>query len=410
MLGETDGAIVENVLVVDDSRAQRRILSSYLSRWGFRVFEAASGLDALDICAREKIDLVVSDWMMPGMTGLEFCEVFRTLDREHYGYFILLTSKSDKAEVAQGLDVGADDFLTKPVAGDELLARIRAGERILRVERELTAKNRLVNSTLQQISDLYESLDRDLIEARKLQQSLVRERFRDFGTAQLSLLLEPSGHVGGDLVGFFPINETQFGVFSIDVSGHGVASALMTARLAAYLTGSTPDQNLAIASTASGMNVPKSPAQVAETLNNLMLDEMETDLYFTMILGYFDRSTGVFTMTQCGHPHPIVQKCDGTVAYFGSGGLPVGLIPNAHFENHEIIISKGDRILLVSDGITECPDGADGMLGEAGLADLVRKNTGQRANRFFDTLIWDLNHYNKDQDFPDDISAILLEY
>lgn len=402
--------VVNNVLVVDDSRAQRRILSSYLGRWGYTVFEAASGEEALEMCAANKIDLIVSDWMMPGINGLDFCRIFRTLERENYGYFILLTSKSDKAEVAQGLDVGADDFLTKPVAGDELLARIRAGERILRMQRELTAKNDLVSSTLKEISALYDSLDRDLVEARKLQQSLVKDRFKDFETAQVSLLLRPSGHVGGDLVGFFPINDDQFGVFSIDVSGHGVASALMTARLAAYLTGSTSDQNLAIARSADGSHTAKSPAEVAKALNTLMLEEMETDLYFTMILGHFDRQKGRFVMTQCGHPHPAIQRVDGSVEYFGGGGLPIGLIPDASFDDFEIQITQGERIILLSDGVTECPDGADGMLGEDGLVTLIENIADLSGSAFFDTMLWDLNNFNNDKDFPDDISAILLEY
>ncbi len=68
------------------------------------------------------------------MTGLEFCRAFRALPREGYGYFILLTSKSEKTEVADGLDGGADDFLTKPVTADELRARLRAGERILAMQ------------------------------------------------------------------------------------------------------------------------------------------------------------------------------------------------------------------------------------------------------------------------------------
>jgi sigma-B regulation protein RsbU (phosphoserine phosphatase) len=402
--------VVNNVLVVDDSRAQRRILSSYLGRWGYTVFEAGSGEEAMNLCQSESIDLIVSDWMMPGMSGLEFCQLFRQLDRANYGYFILLTSKSDKTEVAQGLDVGADDFLTKPVAGDELLARIRAGERILRMERELTEKNRLVSSTLKEISELYDSLDRDLVEARKLQQSLVRERFHDFETAQISLLLRPSGHVGGDLVGFFPINDRQFGVFSIDVSGHGIASALMTARLAAYLTGSTSEQNLAIRSDDNGGYIAASPSEAAMALNRLMLEEMETDLYFTMILGHFDRFSGEFVMTQCGHPHPIVQRANGDISFFGDGGLPVGLIPFAAYEDVHMKLSPGDRILLFSDGVTECPDGGDGMLGEEGLVEMCKKVATETGNAFFDTFLWDLNDFNNDQDFPDDISAILLEY
>ncbi|MFT6450585.1 MAG: sigma-B regulation protein RsbU (phosphoserine phosphatase) [Halocynthiibacter sp.] len=405
-----DQGVVRKVLVVDDSRAQRRILSSYLARWGYQVFEAESGMDALTVCSEQDIDLIVSDWMMPGMNGLDFCREFRGLDRENYGYFILLTSKSEKAEIARGLDVGADDFLTKPVAGDELLARIRAGERILAMERELTEKNRLVSSTLAEISTLYESLDRDLIEARKLQQSLVRERFRDFGPAQVSLFLRPCGHVGGDLVGFFPINETQIGAFSIDVSGHGVASALMTARLAAYLSGASPSQNLALKQNSDGTYAPLPPSEVAERLNRLILEEMETEHYFTMLLAVMDLTTGHVLMTQCGHPHPAIQRKDGSIEFLGDGGMPVGLIAGATYDDFEAKLESGDRLLLFSDGITECPDGKGGMLEEEGLVDIMKTNQQLKGPDLFEALIWDLNKYAQDQDFPDDISAILLEY
>lgn len=103
---------------------------------------------------------------MPGMSGLEFCKAFRGLERQEYSYFILLTSKS-KA-VASGLENGADDFLTKPVSADELRARLRAGERILSMQNQLVEKNRLVVSTFEKLQRLYNYLDRDLIEARKL--------------------------------------------------------------------------------------------------------------------------------------------------------------------------------------------------------------------------------------------------
>lgn len=402
--------VVQRVLVVDDSRAQRRILSSYLSRWGYQVQEAGSGHEALEICRSQPVDLVLSDWMMPGMTGLEFCQEFRQLDREGYGYFILLTSKSEKGEVAHGLDVGADDFLTKPVAANELRARIRAGERIIQMQRELSEKNRLVNETLSKISGLYDALDRDLIEARNLQQSLVRERFKDFGAAQLSLMLSPCGHVGGDLVGFFEINKASIGVFSIDVSGHGVASALMTARLASYLSGSSADQNIALIRGKDGENQPRSPAQAAAQLNEIMLQEMETELYFTLALGHIDLETGVVVMVQCGHPHSAIQRKSGQIEFAGQGGLPVGLIPGSRWLDHRFTLNPGDRALMASDGITECPDEKGKLLDEAGLEKLLRRNARLSGNTFFETLMWDLTSYAGNQDFPDDISAVLLEY
>ena len=182
----TTASAIRTVLVVDDSRAQRRLTVATLTKLGYDVIEADGGKEALAIAARTDVDMVLSDWMMPGMDGLELCRAFRQLPRDRYGYFMLLTSKSEKGAGAQGLDVGADDFLSKPINGEELRARIAAGDRILRMERELNEKNRLITATLEEISSLYDSLDRDLIEARKMQQALVRDRFRDFGAAQVS--------------------------------------------------------------------------------------------------------------------------------------------------------------------------------------------------------------------------------
>jgi sigma-B regulation protein RsbU (phosphoserine phosphatase) len=132
---ETIAPAILRALIVDDSRLQRRILAALLKRRGFEIMEAESGEEALEICATFKPELVLSDWMMPGMTGLEFCKEFRALPTESYGYFILLTSKSEKDDIAEGLDAGADDFLTKPVNADELRARIAAGERIVGMQK-----------------------------------------------------------------------------------------------------------------------------------------------------------------------------------------------------------------------------------------------------------------------------------
>lgn len=405
-----DVDVTKRVLVVDDSRAQRRILSSSLKRWGYEVIEADSGHAALEICQNEQLDLILSDWMMPKMNGLEFCKEFRKLERDNYGYFILLTSKSEKDEVAHGLDIGADDFLSKPVNASELRARIRAGERIQKMERELTEKNRTVTDALAEIQCLYNTIDRDLIEAKKLQQSLVKERYRDFGQAEVSLLLRPCGHVGGDLVGFFQVSDTQIGLFSIDVSGHGITSALMTARLAGFLSGSTPDQNLALVHREGGGYSAKSPALVAEHLNQIVLGEMDTEHYFTLLLAHVDLATGAVVATQAGHPHPAIQRADGSVEYCGQGGLPVGLVPGATYENFNFNLNAGDRLFLMSDGITECPGKDDEMLDEDGVVEMLIRNASVRGTSLLEAVMWDLNDYSGGKDFPDDISAILLEF
>jgi sigma-B regulation protein RsbU (phosphoserine phosphatase) len=400
---------IRQVLVVDDSRAQRRLVSAALLRLGYQVAEAGSGAEALEFCRTHPVDLVVSDWMMPGMDGLSFCRAFRGLKRDSYGYFILLTSKSDKHEVALGLDAGADDFLAKPVNPDELRARISAGERIVRMERELTEKNRLIGSALSEIRSLYDSLDRELIEARKLQQSLVRERHRDFGTAEVSLLLRPSGHVGGDLVGCFEIDAHRIGLYAIDVSGHGVTSAIMTARLAGLFSAATPDQNIALKAEGRG-HTARPPAEVAAALNHLLLEEMKTDQYLTLLYAEVDLTTGQTALVQAGHPHPAVQRADGRVEFLGNGGLPVGLIPDARYQDVTVLLQPGDRLMLMSDGITECEDPSGVQLAEAGVAHILTANRDLRGPMLLEAMMWDLNSFAGGSDFQDDVSGVLFEF
>ncbi len=398
-----------SLLIVDDSKVQRKILAASLLRRGYLVTEADSGEKALELCLTRHFDIVVSDWMMRGMTGLEFCAAFRALPRDSYGYFILLTSKSEKGEAALGLDAGADDFLAKPVDTQELYARIAAGERILRMEHELTEKNRLISDTLTEMQSLYDALDRDLIEARKLQQSLVRVRHQSFGPAEVSLLLRPSGHVGGDLVGCFPIDARRVAIFAIDVSGHGVASAIMTARLAGVLSGSAPEQNIALRTTPEGGRRGRPPEEVAAALNRLLLEDIRTDQYLTLLYAEVDLHTGQVELAQAGHPHPAVLRVDGQVEFVGAGGLPVGLIAEADYERITFQLGPGDKLVLMSDGVTERTDLLGRQLGQEGLAGLLTTLSGCGGMAFLDALVTGLRRYGGDRDFDDDISAVLLE-
>ena len=407
--GMTAVEVPRHVLVVDDSRAQRHMVSMQLRRWGYRVTECESAALALDICRSEGIDIIISDWMMPGMTGLEFCREFRGLDRESYGYFVLLTSKSEKTEIADGLEAGADDFLTKPVASNELRARLRAGERMLAMQAELLAKNKVIVSTLVELQKVYDSLDRDLIEARKLQQTLIRDRVRDYGWARVSLILRNSGRVGGDLVGSFRVDEDRVVVYSIDVSGHGVASAMMTARLAGFLTGSSPEQNLAFQTGPEGDHVLLPPAAVVDRFNRLMLEEIQAEQYFTMAFAVIDRRTGRMDLVQAGHPHPMLIRRDGRVERLGHGGMPIGLIDGAVFDQITVRIAPGDRLVLVSDGFTECPlpEGRD--FGEDGLIESLQASAHLTGSDLLEAMVWDLTAKAGTDSFPDDVSGIVLD-
>ncbi|MGJ8546115.1 MAG: PP2C family protein-serine/threonine phosphatase [Sulfitobacter sp.] len=405
-----DEQIIQTALVVDDSRMQRRILTASLKRWGYQVQEADSGEEALEICRKNPPDLVLSDWVMPGLSGVEFCKAFREVSGDHYAYFILLTSKTSKEEVARGLNGGADDFLSKPVDPNELRARINAGQRILAMQRELRAKHQLMTDTLGELRRVYDSLDSDLIEAKKLQQSLLPQKQLVWDNGRLSLLLRSSGHVGGDLVGFFPAGDGFMGLFGLDVSGHGISSALMTARLAGYLSATALDQNVALEQDAMGTHLARPPDEAIAALNALVLGEMETEHYFTLMLCVVEMATGRVEISQAGHPHPLVQRANGQIEQTGEGGFPVGLVEGISYSRYEVQLNPGDRLLILSDGVTECP-GPDGtMLGEEGLETFINDLRNINGPALLEGLVDRLVTFAAGEDFPDDISAVLYEY
>jgi sigma-B regulation protein RsbU (phosphoserine phosphatase) len=408
---ELTGAI-QRVLLVDDSRAQLKMLSMMMQRWGFEVLTADSGAEAVELCQQYPPDLILSDWMMPGMTGLEFCRHFRDLSGERYGYFILLTSKSEKDDIAEGLDAGADDFLTKPVNAHELRARINAGERVVSMERQLSEKNRQISDALEELREIHTAIDNDLRQARTIQQSLVPERVCELLTSRVSLLLRPCGHVGGDLVGIFKPGYSRLGLYNIDVSGHGITSAMVTARVAGYLSSTFPEQNIALERRFDRFYAMREPAETAERLNQRLAADPGVEEYLTMAYVAADLETGRMRMVQAGHSPALLLHADESHEFIGNGGLPIGLVDEVSYDQHDFNLTTGDRLLLYSDGFTEAVMKNGEMLGEEGLVDIFRQSALIGSGpELLEDMFWRLTAIMENPDkLGDDVSAALLEY
>jgi two-component system cell cycle response regulator len=130
------------ILVADDSAIYRKLVEQSLSQEQYTVFLAKSGQQAMDLFIEHRPALVITDWSMPDVSGIELCQRIRRDHKEFYAYVILLTGNTDKEEVIEGLAAGADDYLTKPFHSGELQARVRVGRRIVDLHREIQDKNR----------------------------------------------------------------------------------------------------------------------------------------------------------------------------------------------------------------------------------------------------------------------------
>ncbi len=194
------------ILIADDSVVSRHLLESTLLKWGYDVVVACDGNEALSELQKEDgPSLAILDWVMPGLTGPEVCRSIRQRGREPYTYIVLLTSKSLKEDLIEGLESGADDYLTKPFDQHELKVRIRAGSRIIELQSQLMAarealREQATKDFLTRIwnrSSILEILERELSRGE-------RER-RPVGVVMVDLdrfksVNDTFGHFAGDAV------------------------------------------------------------------------------------------------------------------------------------------------------------------------------------------------------------------
>ncbi len=185
------------ILIADDSIVSRHLLEATLRKWGYDVMVACDGAEALELLQRQDAPaLIILDWMMPGMTGVEVCRRIRERDNEPYTYILLLTSKSQKEDLIEGMEAGADDYITKPFDQNELQVRLRAGTRLVDLQTQL----------LKAREDLREQATRDSLTRLWNRNSILGELGRELARSERDA--RPLGVVMVDLDHFKQINDT----------------------------------------------------------------------------------------------------------------------------------------------------------------------------------------------------------
>lgn len=155
-----------NILIADDDPVTLKLLSSRLSAWGHMVHQASDGNRAWESIQSNAIDIVISDWVMPGLDGLQLCRRIREIEGSAYIYLILISAQDSRADILHGLESGVDDYITKPIDMDALRARVDIGMRIVNLERTLKRKIEIITAnhyqTIRMFSQIMEVFDDEL--------------------------------------------------------------------------------------------------------------------------------------------------------------------------------------------------------------------------------------------------------
>jgi sigma-B regulation protein RsbU (phosphoserine phosphatase) len=396
------------ILLVDDDTVARAILSELLLLQGHEVLETTDGQLAWDLVKRGEISFIVSDWLMPNVAGVDLCRKIRAAGLDHYIYLILCTSKGAKSDLVEGMDAGADDFLVKPISPEELRVKVRAGERVLSLEQGLADKNRELARINSRLESAHKLIEDDLKAAAWMQTRLLPPPAMLAHGARCEWRLEPSGYVAGDTFNFFAMGEHQLGFYLLDVSGHGVPAAMLSMTLSMLLT---PDESAGNPLKCYNRDREAfellSPGEAIRELNHRF--QSKDDRYFTMIYGLFDTRSSTLSLAQAGHPGPILIRKAGETKALGSGGMPIGLWPEIEFDCFDIAIAHGDRLVLYSDGVTECRNMQGELFGENRLLAYLLQSSAQPLDELLGGLMTEIKAWRAVAHFEDDISLLAIE-
>jgi len=389
-----------SALVVGDDEEARVALSRQLDGAGFTTVTAATGDQALDIINKTAITLVLCDFNMKGMSGAEFCAQLRSSSHERYIYFIFFGGQTDVSE-QQALLAGADDFLCRPMAGEELAVRLQSASRIIELQDRLAARNDFLEYA-------YASVTTDLKIAAKVQEDLLPRQFRLAGL-DTNWVFKPANFVAGDMFDYFPLGDDYFVFYILDVEGHGIASALTSFAINNQLNPSS--HGLCSKSVKNADNLPDAVVSTVGNLNRQFEGNLNSSRYFTMIYGIVEVSTGEVTLTQAGHPAPIhVRKRSGEAVPLGNGGMPVGLLKDASYSSVNCSLEPGDRLYLYSDGMLECENEHGEFYGSERLLARIQEWQDLPIDELGDLFDGEITRWNGSETFEDDVSMVILEY
>lgn len=379
------------ILVIDDDPVIRLILQNTLQSQNYQVQVAANGEDGVQIAKQWQPALVICDWLMPSIDGLEVCRQIKAEPTLTTLFFILLSSRSDLNDRVTGLDTGADDFLTKPIESVELLARVRAGLRLYQSAQDL-------QQLAQDLQLQKQRLEAELLEAAEYVTSLLPQPLT--GPIRSEALFVPSKQLGGDFFDYYWLDPDYLTFYLLDVSGHGLGAALLSVSI----------QNLLRSQSLPGVNFYR-PEDVLRGLNEVFQMSEQNPRYFSVWYGIYNRIQQRLSYASAGHP-PAVLFSEGDsmpqMQTLKTRGAPIGMLAEAKYLSAQCQISLPSRLFIFSDGAYDLQQSIKVPWGLDPLIQLLKRYSLE--DRPLTALLPEIQAVTGSDTFEDDLSVLQLQF
>lgn len=310
------------VLVVDDDLTTNRMLQGILVRGGFRVSSAFSAAEALKRVANDSPDLILLDVNLPDGNGLEVCRHLRDGAKSGHIPILFISSDDEVSTKVKGFEAGAVDYIPKPFAGEEVLARVGTQLRLKRAYESLA------------------ELQAERIQRLASAQEMLMPQPSDLPEAKFQICLNQVLSAGGDFYDVMPVGQQIVDYVVADASGHDLAASFWTASLKTLLS--------------TYANTASSPRDVLRSINGTLCRILPQEVFFTVIYARLNRHTGKLLLVNAGHPPAVLvgpTRPEPTIVR--QEGDLIGAFQDVAFDCVELSVRRGDRLVLCSDGLIE---------------------------------------------------------
>jgi sigma-B regulation protein RsbU (phosphoserine phosphatase) len=385
------------IVVADDEPDMRDYFRKILPRLGHSVVGAAeNGLKLVEMCRTLQPDLVITDIKMTEMDGIE---ASLALYQERPVPVILVSAHHDPAMIKRAEADHIMGYLVKPVRQSDLEPIIALAVWRRRMEEELRQAKEAAERA-------YERIDHDVRLAAQFQRALLPRKLPVVKGVRFAWEFCPCEQLAGDGLNVFWLDNQHLGLYLLDVSGHGVAAALLSVTLARLLS-PLLNQSALLRSPQGDHDEYwlVSPSEVAAQLNQWLLTNSEGEQYFTLVYGILDVRSLRLSYVSAGHPALLHAPAGGEPVFLRTPGFPIGCLPDASYTDMDLQLAPGDRLFLYSDGIVETGSAAAAPFGPARLREAINgkgsNDVGADCKRILEqVLAWSSNA-------PDDDLSIL---
>jgi sigma-B regulation protein RsbU (phosphoserine phosphatase) len=310
------------VFVVDDDPSILRTIDGFLRRAGFRTASAGTVAGALQGISEQRPDLILLDVNLPDGSGFDICRSLNAKGSAFTIPILFISANEDTSTKVQGFEVGGVDYITKPIVGAEIIARVRTHLR------------------LKQAYERLAELQAERVQRLASAQQTLMPRPEEFPEARFQVSIRQVLAAGGDFYDVIPAGQGVFDYLVADASGHDLAASLWTASLKALAAEYAGPLHL--------------PLEIVRTINSSLCRLLPPGAFFTLIYARLNHQTGRLSVVNAGHPPAIVIHVNGNEpAVLRQEGDVVGAFPDAVFGIAELTLQPGERIFFCTDGLLE---------------------------------------------------------